>query len=79
MLAGTDTSQPHILRRRTDRATFAAIAPPAAFLGHLILGEQRAAAPRLADRASLAAGAYARGARVGIRRLPPGYRTRIDA
>jgi hypothetical protein len=78
-VARTDTRAARVLRRRTDRSTFAAIAPPASFLSHLIVGDARATgAPRGADRTNLALGAYATGSQITIRRLPAGYRTALD-
>lgn len=61
--------------RRTDSALFARIAPPAGFLSQLIAAPN---ATRYA-RTPEAAKAYATGARIAVRRLPPGYRRTISA
>lgn len=58
--------------RRTDSATFKRIAPAAPYLSQLI-GLPTGYALRIAVTA-----AYARGAGISVRRLPPGYRTTRD-
>ena len=65
-------AQPHELPR---------LLPDAAFVSQLIAARDHLAPQRERRRATPAAAtnAYATSARIAIRRLPPGYRTRIDA
>jgi hypothetical protein len=62
--------------RRTDSALFARIAPPAAFLSQMIATRQP---QTVLARAPEATTAYARSARIAVRRLPPGYRRTVSA
>ena len=70
------TREVEFLPPRDRRKPAAApIAPGAAFVSHLIAGPQTAPRP---GAVLSAFEAYATGARLTVRRLPPGYRTRRD-
>lgn len=65
----------------TPRPSLAHSAPSAAFVSQLIAARDRLPVQRERRRASLdgAVGAYQRGAAIGVRRMPEGYRKSVLA
>lgn len=75
------TSTALVALRRPEPRGFARVAPDAAFVSQLIAERDHMAPQRERRRApvGVAVGAYNTGSRIAIRRLPPGYRTSVDA
>ena len=74
------TSTALVALHAAARPGFARVAPEAAFVSQLIAERNHMAPQRERRRApvGVAVGAYDTGSRIAIRRLPAGYRTKMD-